>query len=106
MPAAGSTSMFGMLRAAFAKFASTSLPAMMSAEVRPSFSRRERRPAVLASLDLRLLEHEISEAFDLAESACASASARTFLGISCAWLRGRGPKALPPPRNWGAPLSE
>src|SRR5262249_26051683 len=36
----------------------------------------------------------------LAESACLSASARTFLGRPKAWLRGVGPKARPPPRNW------
>src|SRR5215471_18943752 len=35
----------------------------------------------------------------LAESACLSASARTFLGRSMAWLRTTGPKERPPPRN-------
>ncbi len=35
----------------------------------------------------------------LAESACLSASARTFLGSSMAWLRGVGPNERPPPRN-------
>jgi len=37
-----------------------------------------------------------------ADSACFSASARTFFGSSMAWLRGFGPKALPPPLNSGA----
>ena len=31
-----------------------------------------------------------------------SASLRTFLGRSLAWLRTTGPNALPPPRNCGA----
>src|SRR6185503_771123 len=41
-----------------------------------------------------------SFAFD--ESACRSASARTFLGKPMAWLRTTGPKERPPPRNCGA----
>ena len=39
--------------------------------------------------------------FALEDSACFKASTRTFLGRSCAWLRGTGPKARPPPRNCG-----
>jgi hypothetical protein len=41
----------------------------------------------------------------LAESACLSASARTFFGSSMAWLRGLGPNTLPPPRHCGTDLS-
>src|SRR5262249_36330310 len=35
----------------------------------------------------------------LADSACLSASARTFFGRPIAWLRGVGPNERPPPRN-------
>ena len=37
----------------------------------------------------------------LADSACRSASARTFFGRPISWLRTTGPKARPPPRNCG-----
>ncbi len=37
----------------------------------------------------------------LAESAMRSASLRTFLGRSSAWLRTTGPKIVAPPRNCG-----
>src|SRR5215475_8441990 len=63
-----------MLRAASAKFASTSAPSMISALARPSLLK-------------------------FSDSACLRASARTFLGRSIAWLRGVGPNERPPPRN-------
>src|SRR6185312_6219323 len=102
MPCTGSTSMFGMLRAASAKFASTVAPSMISAFSHSSLPNWPRSVAVLASLLATVSRIAISPALALAESACFSARVRTFLGRSIAWLRGVGPKARPPPRNCGA----
>src|SRR3954447_13816758 len=101
MPWIGSTSMFGMLRAAAAKPLCSSAPSMINALVRP---RPEKCPVsvlVLASLIATLSTTIRPPSFAFAESAWRSASARTFFGRSWAWLRTTGPKARPPPRNCG-----
>src|SRR5947208_13486103 len=54
MPCTGSTSMFGMLRAARAKLVSTSAPSMMSALVSPSLAKLFCSAAVLPSFMLAL----------------------------------------------------
>src|SRR5262245_8315007 len=99
MPWTGSTSMFGMLRAASAKFASTSAPSMMSALVRPSLAKFFCKALVLRSFTVALSSTTMPPSLALAESACLRASARTFFGRSMAWLRGVGPNDRPPPRN-------
>src|SRR5450631_3037704 len=110
MPCTGSTSIFGMLRAALRKFSSTSAPSMISALIRPSLSNCLARPLVLPSFSVILSMTMMPPSLALADSACLSASARTFLGKPMAWLRTTGPKARPPPRNcdtraepWRAP---
>src|SRR5438477_5633232 len=99
MPWIGSTSMFGMLRAASRKLASTSEPSMISALTISSLPKRSRRVFVLASLTATLSSTRMPPSLALAESACLRASTRTFLGSACAWLRGVGPNERPPPRN-------
>src|ERR1043165_1612762 len=99
MPCTGSTSMFGMLRAARPKFSSISAPPTMSAFASPSFSNCAVSAFVFASLAARSASTTMPPSFALAESACLSASARTFFGRSIAWLRGVGPNERPPPRN-------
>src|SRR5215470_9072516 len=99
MPATGSTSMSGMLRAANRKPASTSAPSMISAFLRPSLSRCDCRAAVLPSAIATLSSTMMPPSLALADRACRKASARTFLGKSIAWLRGVGPNERPPPRN-------
>src|SRR3954466_3705035 len=101
MPWIGSTSIFGMLRAAAANPLCSSAPSMISALVSP---RPEKCPVsvlVLASLIATLSTTIRPPSFAFAESAWRSASARTFFGRSWAWLRTTGPKARPPPRNCG-----
>src|SRR5580693_1904361 len=101
MPWIGSTSMFGMLRAATAKPLCSSAPSMISALVKP---RPEKCPAnalVLAASSFAASSTTISPSLALAESACLSASARTFFGRSVACERSTGPNARPPPRNCG-----
>src|SRR5664279_1044736 len=102
--------MLGMLRAALAKFTSTSAPSIISALIKPSLSNCLAKPLVLPSLSViwSMTMMPPSLAFD--DSACLSASARTFFGRPMAWLRTTGPKARPPPRNcetraepWRAP---
>src|SRR5262245_6893885 len=99
MPWTGSTSMLGMLRAAIAKFASTSAPSMMSALVRPSLAKFFCKALVLRSFTVASSSTMMPPSLALAESACLRASARTFFGRSMAWLRGVGPNERPPPRN-------
>src|SRR5213080_4963747 len=99
MPCTGSTSMLGMLRAARAKFASTSAPSMISALVSPSLAKFLRSMAVLPSFTDALSSTMMPPSLALADKACRRASARTFLGRSIAWLRGVGPNERPPPRN-------
>src|SRR5262245_16217274 len=99
MPWIGSTSMFGMLRAASAKLASTSAPSMMSALVRPSLAKFFCKALVLPSFTVALSSTTMPPSLALADSACLRASARTFFGRSMAWLRGVGPNDRPPPRN-------
>src|SRR5258705_150400 len=99
MPCTGSTSMFGMLRAARRNEASTSAPSMISALVSPSFSKFCCNALVLPSFTVALSSRMMPPSLALADRACLSASARTFLGRSMAWLRGVGPKERPPPRN-------
>src|SRR6476660_2788297 len=102
MPATGSTSTPGRLRAALAKASCTAAPSMISTDPSPSFEKRDLSSLVLASFSSHLSITTSVSDFALAESACLSASARTFFGNAMAWLRGFGPKALPPPRNRGA----
>src|SRR5438045_1329846 len=99
MPCTGSTSMFGMLRAASAKLASTSAPSTMSALVSPSLLKFFCNAAVLPSFTLALSSTMMPPSLALADKACLSASARTFFGRSMAWLRGVGPNDRPPPRK-------
>src|SRR5262245_14489797 len=99
MPWTGSTSMLGMLRAAIAKFASTSAPSMMSALVRPSLAKFFCKALVLRSFTVASSSTMMPPSLALAESACLRASARTFFGRSMAWLRGVGPNDRPPPRK-------
>src|SRR6266511_3923150 len=91
--------MFGMLRAASAKFASICAPSMMSALVSPSLVKFFRSIAVLPSFTVALSSTMRPPSLALADSACLSASARTFFGSSIAWLRGVGPNERPPPRK-------
>src|SRR6266540_1251379 len=91
--------MFGMLRAARAKFASICAPSMMSALVSPSLAKFFRSMAVLPSFTVALSSTMRPPSLALADSACLSASARTFFGSSIAWLRGVGPNERPPPRK-------
>src|SRR5262245_48726541 len=91
--------MLGMLRAAIAKFASTSAPSMMSALVRPSLAKFFCKALVLRSFTVALSSTMMPPSLALADSACLRASARTFFGRSMAWLRGVGPNDRPPPRN-------
>src|SRR5215813_8456835 len=91
--------MLGMLRAASAKFASTSAPSMISALARPSLLKFSASTLVLPSFTLALSSTMMPPSLALADSACLRASARTFLGRSIAWLRGVGPNERPPPRN-------
>src|SRR5579883_880421 len=91
--------MSGMLRAARAKFASSAAPSIISALVRPSLANCCCSALVLASCAAAASRTTIPPSLALADSACLSASARTFLGRSMAWLRTTGPNERPPPRN-------
>src|SRR6476659_205643 len=99
MPCTGSTSMLRMLRAASAKFASTAAPSMMSALLSPSLVKFFCSALVLPSCTVALSSTMMPPSLAFADKACRSASARTFLGRSIAWLRGVGPNERPPPRN-------
>src|SRR6476659_4212372 len=99
MPATGSTSTFGMLRAACAQPASTAAPSMISAFLRPSFSKLDASVLVLPPSTVALSTTMMPPSWALAESACLSDSARTFFGRPIAWLRTTGPNERPPPRN-------
>src|SRR6478672_8842449 len=101
MPWIGSTSMLGMLRAAVAKPVCSSAPSMINALVRPRPEKCPTSALVLASLIWALSITIRPPSLALADSACLSASARTFFGRSVAWERTTGPKARPPPRNCG-----
>src|SRR6202008_3736913 len=101
MPWIGSTSMFGMLRAAAAKPLCNSAPSMISALVRPSPEKCPIRALVLAASSLAASMTTRSPSLALADSACLRAIARTFFGRPVAWERTTGPKARPPPRNCG-----
>src|ERR1700724_2831328 len=110
MPWTGSTSMLGRLRAASASPASTCAPSTISALSRPSLAKLALSALVLPPSIAALSTTRMPPSLALAESACLSASARTFLGRSCAWLRTTGPKERPPPRKrlariepWRAP---
>src|SRR5580692_1955372 len=110
MPAIGSTSTFGMLRAAERTPALTSAPSIISAFERPSFSKWPRSALVLASLRSKASITTMPSSFALADSACRSAKVRIFFGRPISWLRGCGPNERPPPRNrltriepWRAP---
>src|SRR5262249_19918428 len=91
--------MSGMLRAASRKPASTSAPSIISAFLRPSLSRCDCNALVLPSAMAALPSTMMPPSLALADRACRSASARTFLGRSIAWLRGVGPNERPPPRK-------
>src|SRR5215472_8498747 len=101
MPWIGSTSMLGMLRAAEVKPLLSSAPSMISALVSPRPVKWPIRALVLAASSLAASMTTRSPSLAFAESACLSASARTFLGRSVACERTTGPKARPPPRNCG-----
>ena len=91
--------MFGMLRAASAKFG-LDLGAVDDQRVVETELVEIRCSAlVLPSFMLALSSTMMPPSLALAESACLSASARTFFGRSIAWLRGTGPNERPPPRN-------
>src|SRR5262249_30655009 len=99
MPCTGSTSMFGILRAARAKLASSSAPSMISALVSPSLAKLFCSALVLPFFTVAFSSTMMPPSLALADNACLSASARTFLGRSIAWLRGVGPNERPPPRK-------
>src|ERR1700751_5737536 len=101
MPWIGSTSMFGMVRAATAKPLCSSAPSMISALVRPRPEKCPIRALVLAASSWAASMTTRSPSLALAESACLRASTRTFFGRSVACERTTGPKARPPPRNCG-----
>src|SRR5580704_5041090 len=101
MPCTGSTSTWGMLRAALAKFGCNSAPSMMSTLFSEALSNSLRSVAVLPSARSALSQTMTPPSRSLADSACFKASARTFLGRSCACERTTGPIARPPPRNCG-----
>src|ERR1700733_10475033 len=101
MPWIGSTSMFGILRAAAAKPVWTSAPSMIRALVNP---RPEKCPTSALVLAASSVADSITirpPSLTLAESAWRSASARTFFGRANACERPTGPNARPPPRNCG-----
>src|SRR5216684_1971335 len=75
--------------------------ASTAAFVSPSFSNCAMSALVFASFIFRSSTTMRSSLFAFAESACLSASARTFFGRPISWLRTCGPKARPPPRNCG-----
>src|SRR6201988_354217 len=101
MPWIGSTSMFGMLRAALAKPLCNSAPSMISALVSPSPEKWPSSALVLAASRVAASMTMRSPSLAFADSACLRASARTFLGRSVACERTTGPRARPPPRNCG-----
>src|ERR1700761_8596998 len=101
MPWIGSTSMFGMLRAAAAKPVCNSAPSMISALVSPRPEKWPIRALVLAASSWAASMTTRLPSLALAESACLRAIARTFFGRSVACERTTGPKARPPPRNCG-----
>src|SRR6201996_1442238 len=101
MPWIGSTSMFGMLRAAIAKPLCSSAPSTISALVKPRPEKCPTRALVLAASSWALSITIRPPSLAFADRACLSASARTFLGRSVSCERTTGPKARPPPRNCG-----
>src|SRR5262245_34467781 len=101
MPCTGSTSIFGILRAALRKLGSTSVPSIISAFARPSLSNCLASALVFASFTDAFSITMMPPSLAFEDSACLSARARTFFGRSMAWLRTSGPKARPPPRNCG-----
>src|SRR6187551_1715186 len=101
MPCTGSTSIFGMLRAAERKLASISAPSMINAFARPSLSNCLASALVFVSFADAFSRTMMPPSLAFEDNACLSASARTFFGRSIAWLRTNGPKARPPPRNCG-----
>src|SRR5688572_367298 len=99
-PCCGSTSTFGMLRAALANCSFTSGPSMTRTEAQPSFLNWAASSLVLPLAEVS--PHTTSlPSLCLALRAFFSASLRTFFGRSCAWLRTTGPKMVAPPRNCG-----
>src|SRR5665647_2322181 len=90
-----------MLRAALRKFSSISAPSIISALSRPSLPNCAASALVLASFSVALSMTMMPPSLAFADSACLSASARTFFGRLTAWLRTTGPNARPPPRNCG-----
>src|SRR5262249_17918250 len=77
-----STAMFGILRTARTKFASSSAPSMMSALVSPSLAKFFCSALVLPSFTVAFSSTMMPPSLALADNACLSASARTFLGRS------------------------
>src|SRR5579871_113357 len=91
-----------MLRAARRNAPSTSGPAMTSAFVTPNLPNCARSAAVLASFSATASSTIRAPSFTFDDSACLSASARTFFGRAMAWLRTTGPNARLPPTNCAA----
>ena len=99
MPWTGNTSILGMLRAAWQKFAVTSAPSMISAFTSPSLAKLPCSSLVFPSFTVALSSTMMPPSLALADSTCRNASARTFFGRPISWLRGVGPNERPPPRN-------
>ena len=84
------------------KLALASAPSTISAFVEAELGERLAQSALVLRLgDLGIGPDDDPPSLAFADSACLSASARTFFGRSWAWLRTTGPKARPPPRNCG-----
>src|SRR5262245_63997823 len=90
-----------MLRAARAKFSLTASPSITSTDDQPSALKLFASLAVLPSASSALSSTISLPSACLVDSAVLSASLRTFLGRSCAWLRGVGPKITAPLRHCG-----
>src|SRR5579872_3741080 len=101
MPACGSTSTLGRLRAARANCSSTAAPAMMSTDSQPSFLNCWPSALVLASFICASSITTSLPSACFAESALLRPSRRTFFCRSKPWSRTTGPKITAPPRNCG-----
>src|SRR5215472_12224741 len=101
MPACGSTSTLGRLRAARANCSSTAAPAMISTESQPSFLNCAPSALVLPSFTCASSITTSLPSACLAERALLRPSRRTFFCRSKPWSRTTGPKITAPPRNCG-----
>src|SRR5579859_146981 len=101
MPACGSTSTLGRLRAARANCSSTAGPAMISTDFQPRFLNCSPSALVLASFTCASSITTSLPSACFAESAHLRPSWRTFFCRSKPWSRTTGPKITAPPRNCG-----